>query len=244
MSNPTSKQIADGQWSNGDDRPDSRRSFLRRSSWLAIPGAVLAAASPSFASHRKPPRPTPLGVDSALTRLLIHEIMNDEAAHVAILQGLLDDVDNPLTPKIRPSPVLNMRTLAQPNVLSFLETAAAFENTGSGTYGGALFAVQQTDEYFPTAVGLCTVESRHASFLNALLGEALVPDFAPVEAPIAQEITLARVAPFVSNPVAGLPSFDPENSSDENNFRILDFLLYLEYIEAAFYRLNVPRFFG
>jgi Ferritin-like domain len=180
--------------------------------------------------------------NQSLARMLIREIMNDEAAHVPILQGLLDDEENPLTPKIRPMPVLNMSNVVQPNFATFLETAAAFENTGSGTYGGALFAVQQTDEYFPTAVGLCTVESRHASFLNALLGDALVPNFAPVEAPIPQEITLSRVAPFVKDPVAEIPSFDPENASDENNFRILDFLLFLEYIEAAFYRINVPRF--
>jgi len=140
-------------------------------------------------------------------------------------------------------PVLNLAHLIQPNLRTFLMTAAAFENTGSGTYGGALFAIQQTDEYFPTAVGLCTVESRHASFLNAVLSQPLVLDFAPVEAPIHQAVTLSRVAPFVLNPVVGLPSFDPVNASDPNNFRILDFLLYLEYIEAAFYRINVPRFF-
>jgi hypothetical protein len=170
--------------------------------------------------------------------------MNDEAAHVPILQGKLVDEDNPLKPQVRTPPILNMANLVQPNLRAFLETAATFENTGSGTYGGALFAIQQTDEYFPTAVGLCTVESRHASFLNALLGNSLVPEFAPVEEPIAQGITLSRVAPFVLNPgPSGLPSFDPDTASDPNNFRILDFLLFLEYIEAAFYRVNVPRFF-
>jgi len=229
---------------------DSRRSFLRGATALAVPGLVVATSSTVLAAKPKPkPRPKPppppphVTVEPGVIRVLIHEIMNDEAAHVPILQGLLDDADNPLNPKIRPSPILNLSNLVQPNVRSFLMAAAAFENTGSGTYGGALFAVQQTDEYFPTAVGLCTVESRHASFLNALLSLPLVPDFAPVEAPIAQSVTLSRVAPFVSDPVVGLPSFDPENASDPNNFRILDFLLFLEYIEAAFYKINVPRFF-
>jgi len=210
---------------------------------VALPGLALAAASESQGASIAA-QVQSLGVGAHLTRILIQEIRNDEAAHVPILQRLLDDEDNPLNPKIRTAPVLNMATLVQPNVKAFLRTAAAFENTGSGTYGGALFAVQQTDEYFPTAVGLCTVESRHASFLNALLGEALVPNFAPVEAPIAQEITLSRIAPFILNPgPGGLPSFDPDHASDPNNFRILDFLLFLEYIEAAFYRINVPRFF-
>lgn len=236
------------------DVAGSRRSFLIRSATTAaVPGLVLGASSASRAgsgkSKGKPPAPhkppafPPPGVSSALISTLIHEIQNDEAAHVPILQEKLVDVDNPLKPQVRPMPVLNLTNLVQPNLKAFLETAAAFENTGSGTYGGALFAIQQTDEYFRTAVGLCTVESRHASFLNALLGEALVPDFAPVEAPIEQGITLSRVAPFVLDPVVGLPSFDPIHASDANNFAILDFLLFLEYIEAEFYRLNVPRFF-
>ena len=77
-------------------------------------------------------------------------------------------------------------------VAQFLETAAVFENTGSGFYGGALLNITQTPEYFPTAVGLCTVESRHASWLNSLVGEALVPNFAPVESPIPQNTVLDR----------------------------------------------------
>jgi hypothetical protein len=30
--------------------------------------------------------------------------------------------------------------------------------------------------------------------------------------------------------------------SDANNFFVLDFVLFLEYIESAFYKVNVPRF--
>lgn len=224
----------------------SRRSFLVRSA-ATVPALVLAGATTSQAARPKkkvPPPPPPLGVSPALINVLVHEIMNDEAAHVPILQGKLVDPDNPFHPQVRTPPILNMANLVQPNLRTFLETAAAFENTGSGTYGGALFAIQQTDEYFRTAVGLCTVESRHASFLNALLGNSLVPEFAPVEEPIAQDVTLSRVAPFVLDPgPSGFPSFDPLNASDPNNFHILDFLLFLEYIEAAFYKVNVPRFF-
>jgi hypothetical protein len=221
----------------------SRREFLSKASLAAFPVAALATTATALATEGRGNRSGrfTLGVNSMLSAALIREIMDDEAAHVPILKKLLDDVDNPLTPKIRPMPMLNLRNILQPNLQAFVTTAAGFENTGSGTYGGALFAITQTDEYFPTAVGLCTVESRHASFLNALLGEPLVPEAAPVESPIPQEITLARVTPFVRDPVVGFPSFDPENASDANNFRILDFLLFLEYIEAAFYELNVPR---
>jgi hypothetical protein len=135
-----------------------------------------------------------------------------------------------------------MKTLVQPDLQTFLETASVFENTGSGLYGGALLNITQTEEYFPTAVGLCTVESRHASWLNSLLGEALVPDFAPVESPIPQNIALSRVAEFVTDPRSTFPSFSTTVVTDANNFFILDFLLFLEYIESAFYAVNVPRF--
>jgi hypothetical protein len=223
----------------------SRRSFLRTAATTAaaaVPALSLATGSASLAAPKK--NPTIAGhLTPNFVAGLIFEIMNDEAAHVPILQGKLNDSGNMLPFFIRPAPKLNMKALVQPNVVSFLENAAAFENTGSGTYGGALFAIQQTDEYFRTAVGLCTVESRHAAFLNTLLGEPLLTDFVPVEAPISQDITLSRVAPFVADPIVGFPSFDPLNASDPNNFRILDFLLFLEYIESAFYKVNVPRFF-
>jgi hypothetical protein len=173
---------------------------------------------------------------------LINEIKSDEDAHVPIIKNLLDDPDNPLPIPIRQPPNLNEKQLMQPNLQAFLETAAAFENTGSGLYHGALLNITQTQEYFPTAAGLASVESRHASWLNSLLGESLVPDFAPVEAPIDQSIVLTRVAPFVTDHRSTFPSFDTTVSTDANNFFVLDFVLFLEYIESAFYDLNVPRF--
>jgi hypothetical protein len=135
-----------------------------------------------------------------------------------------------------------MRRLVQPNLQAFLETASVFENTGSGLYHGALLNVTQTQEYFPTAAGLASVEARHAAWLNSLLGISLVPDFAPVEAPISQSITLSRLAEFVADPRSTFPSFDTTVSTDANNFFVLDFILFLEYIESTFYQVNVPRF--
>jgi hypothetical protein len=161
---------------------------------------------------------------------------------VPIIQNLLDDPDNPLPIPIRQPPNFNMKRLTQPNLSSFIETASVFENTGSGLYHGALLNITQTQEYFPTAAGLASVESRHASWLNSLLGESLVPDFAPVEAPIDQSIVLSRVAEFVTDPRSTFPSFSTTVVSDANNFFILDFVLFLEYIESTFYAINVPRF--
>jgi hypothetical protein len=210
----------------------------------AVPGLVLAASGRGEAAGPKKSGKRG-GSGASLTptaqAVLFQEILNDEAAHVEIIQTLLDDQDNPLNPKIRPVPTF--RNLLQPDFRAFVEAAAVFENTGSGAYGGALFAIQQTQEYFPTAVGLTTVEARHAAWLNSLLGESLVPDFAPVESPVPQSVTLARVDPFIAALNGPVPSFDPLNASDANNFAILDFLLLLEYTEAAFYKVNVARFF-
>ena len=215
----------------------SRRSFLGRAA------AATALAGPTFVVITS--RKARAAAQHRLTGLnaeLINEIMNDEDQHVPIIQNLLNDPDNPLPIPIRQPPNFNLNRLTMPNLQAFLETASAFENTGSGLYHGALLNVTQTDEYFPTAAGLAAVESRHASWLNSLLNEALVPDFAPVEAPISQSITLSRVAEFVTDPRSTFPAFDTTVSTDANNFFILDFVLFLEYIESKFYDINVPRF--
>ena len=46
----------------------------------------------------------------------------------------------------------------------------------------------------------------------------------------------------MTDPRATFPSFDTTVSTEANSFFILDFVLFLEYIESAFYDLNVPRF--
>jgi Ferritin-like domain len=215
----------------------SRRTFLTRAA------GVSAVAVPTLTLLTR--REARAGGSNKLTGLnaeLINEIMNDENQHVPIIQNLLNDPDNPLPIPIRQPPNFNMQRLVQPNLQDFLETASVFENTGSGLYHGALLNVTQTQEYFPTAAGLASVEARHAAWLNSLLGESLVPDFAPVEAPIDQSITLSRLAEFVTDPRSTFPSFDTTVATDANNFFVLDFILFLEYIESTFYRVNVPRF--
>jgi hypothetical protein len=230
--------VRNGELSTTQDTIAARRSFLARAAGaaaVAVPALALTTSRRAWAA----------GGSQKLTgnaAELIQEVMEDEAQHVPIIQNLLNDPDNPLPVPIRPQPHLNMQRLRMPNLHAFLETASGFENTGSGFYGGALLNITQTHEYFPTAVGLCTVEARHASWLNSLIGQSLVPDFVPVEAPIPQDIVLSRVAEFVTDARSTFPSFDTTVVTDANNFFILDFLLFLEYIESAFYAINVPRF--
>ena len=164
-------RISIGQPTAGAHAAPTRRSFLTRMagvSALAVP--TLTLTTPRKARAQGSDRLT------GFNAVLINEILNDEAQHVPIIQNLLDDPDNPLDTPIRQAPNFNMERLTQPNLQAFLETASVFENTGSGLYHGALFNIQQTQEYFPTAAGLAAVESRHASWLNSLLRQSLVPD--------------------------------------------------------------------
>jgi hypothetical protein len=218
----------------------ARRSFFRSALQgvaVGVPALCLATRSAHAAKkqHKLPQ------LYQGQNMALFQEILDDETAHVEILQALLVDPANTLP--TRPLPAF--RNLVQPDVFTFVKSAATFENTGTGTYGGALFAIQQTQEYFPVATGITTVEARHAGFLNALLDEPLVPDSAPVDTSIPQSVALSRVDPFIASLNGGtVPSFDPVNASDANNFAILDFLLLLEMVETAFYQVNVAKFFG
>jgi len=127
----------------------TRRSFLMRAagvSAVAVPTLTLITSRKAHAQSSK--KLTGLAAE------LIGEVMSDEDAHVPIIQNLLDDPDNPLPIPIRQPPHFNIQRLTQPNLQAFLETASAFENTGSALYHGALLNVTQTQEYFPTAAGL------------------------------------------------------------------------------------------
>jgi len=221
----------------GDQPVPSRRSFLARAAGVS----AVTVPTLTLLTSRKA-RAAGANKLTGLNAELINEIMNDENQHVPIIQNLLDDPDNPLPVPIRRPPNFNLNRLVQPNLQDFLETASVFENTGSGLYHGALLNVTQTEEYFPTAAGLASVEARHAAWLNSLLSVSLVPDFAPIEAPISQSITLSLLAEFVTDHRSTFPSFDTTVSTDANNFFVLDFILFLEYIESTFYKVNVPQF--
>ena len=127
----------------------SRRSFLSRAT------AAAALAVPTFAviTSRKARAAMPHKL-TGLAAELINEVRSDEDQHVPIIQNLLDDPDNPLPVPIRQPPNFNLNRLMMPNLQTFLETASAFENTGSGLYHGALLNITQTEEYFPIAAGL------------------------------------------------------------------------------------------
>jgi rubrerythrin len=66
----------------------------------------------------------------------------------------------------------------------FLAVAKALENTGVAAYKGAAPTVSN-DDVFAAAIGIHSVEARHASFLNELNGESPFPD--GVDQPMSME---------------------------------------------------------
>jgi hypothetical protein len=237
-----------------DEGSDSRRSFLVRSAAtaaVAVPGLILAAPQAVQAARPLPrPRPVPLpSLFPGWNKRNFEELRDDEIAHVAIINGLLDDPDNNIVPRGN-RPVPNFMNLVQPTALAFAQTAAAIENTGVGVYLGILQAVRPTNqggEYFETAGEIATIEGRHTGYLNTLLNMFVVPGRVPIDSTIDQGTALQRIAPFIRDLNGGPPiqTFAPTpQTGEDNDFKILDFLVVLEMLEVQFYTLNVARFFG
>jgi hypothetical protein len=210
---------------------------------LAGAGAVLAAPSEAEAATGVLPNLYP-----GWNQRNFKELFLDENAHVVIIQSLLNDPGNNVVPRFRPYP--NFRNLLQPTQVAFAQTAAAIENTGVGVYIGVLQAVRtpaQGGEYFETAAAIATIEGRHTGFLNTVLNMAVVPGGVPVDSPIDQNTALTRIAPFIQDFNGGPPilPFSPTpTGAEDNDFKILDFLLVLEMLESVFYWQNVTKFFS
>ena len=62
--------------------------------------------------------------------------------------------------------------LEQQNILNFVVTSRALENTGVGAYLGAAPIVFSRD-YLAAAGSIMDIEARHAGFLDVLLGEIM-----------------------------------------------------------------------
>ena len=254
MQEPDSRDLPPSAVEGGD----SRRSFLFRSATaaaVAVPGLILAAPSAGQAAGFRRPKPRPVP-QPQLPHLYpgwnmrnFEELRDDEIAHVQIINDLLKDPDNDVVPQGN-RPVPNFVNLVQPNAVAFAQTAAAIENTGVGVYLGILQAVRPTSqggEYFETAGEIATIEGRHTGFLNTLLNMFIVPGRQAVDSTIDQNTALSRISPFIVDLNGGpdIQTFAPTpQAGEDNDFKILDFLLVLEMLEAQFYTLNVRKFFG
>ena len=168
---------------------------------------------------------------------LFKAIRADENAHVGFLTGALGAL-------ARPKP--SFKGLLQPNIRAFATVSQSLENTGCGAYLGAA-PVLFSRQYLAAAGSIALIEARHAGYLNVLFNMPSTTDVFGVEQDFEQPLSIAQVVnlagPFITSLNGGPPLTFNATPSKNNDISILNFALALEYLEAEFYNLNVPKFF-
>jgi hypothetical protein len=163
------------------------------------------------------------------------DIRKHENDHVAYLVKALGN-------RARPKPTF--KNLRQKSILQFRQVSQALENTGVGAYLGATPAIT-SKEVLAAAASVALIEARHAGFLNVLNSDRITDQ--PVirvmnqsfETPLTPEQVRRAAGPFIANLNGGPPvDFNPGD-----DISILNYALALEYLEAEFYNINVPRFY-
>ena len=231
--------------------PISRRKLLMSAATtglsLGVAGMIVGCGGGSSAQSPAS------GVNSAEVRKAFQDIMTDEDQHVVFLTTALGAA-------ARPAPTFVAANLTSPDVNTFIAQAAALENTGTGAYLAAvpLPALLASPSTLQAAASIALVEGRHAGFLNALLSRDLLtdPNANPADsvgptgnnsrevAQLPDQVT-ARAAAFTAgvnlNGGPALPTNATIGSASLTD--ILNYALFLEYLEKSFYDINVPRFF-
>ena len=165
----------------------------------ATPGATPVAADVDV------PRPS---------RARLEEIRDHEAAHV---QALTDTIV-----QLGGSPVPEGAYDfggAFDDLGVFLETAQALENTGVAAYAGAAAFIFST-ETLAAALGIHSVEARHAAYLNEVNGGSPFPD--AVDASLTRAQVLEIAGAFIvsqGTPAAAAP---PAGTGDADNDALTD----------------------
>jgi hypothetical protein len=207
---------------------------------VAATGAAgILAAAPGIARAAKDEEQRegnrgPGGQKDEFTSIRQHE--ND---HVAFLISALGA-------NARPKPTF--QNLEQTKFRDFTMISQALENTGVGAYlGAAPFISDMT--ILASAGSILAIEARHAGYLNTFLNDPITansldddanPSF---EMPLTAAQVVAAAGDFIANLNGGPPVDYAMARSPENDVNILNFALALEYLEAEFYNLNVPKFF-
>ncbi len=148
---------------------------------------------------------------------LLSEIRDHEAAHVEALTGAITDLGG--------DPVAEATyDFGYDDVAGFLEVAMALENTGVAAYAGAAPSISD-EAILATALGIHSVEARHAGFLNRLNEMSPFPD--AVDEPLTREEVLDAAGGFIteeeseSTPEEGAASEGGEEAVTIDMFRFM-----------------------
>jgi Ferritin-like domain len=213
----------------------SRRGFLRTSTLAglaAVPvlGTFVSSANAGFAGNVQ----QVVRGRKQIARVF-RSIQAHETAHVRFIRSALGNA-------ARPKPTF--QNLQTRNYRQFLELSRVFENVGVGAYLGAAPAINSKSN-LAAAASIATVEARHAGILNDL--RELLPTASPANSgsdpAFDSPLTAAQVASAVAPYVRSLNGGPPVTYTEGDDVSILNFALALEYLEAEYYDINVPRIF-
>ena len=118
----------------------------------------------------------------------IRKFGSEEAQHVAALTAAVKQLGG--KPAAKPKTEFPLK-----NAKSVLELAGTVENLGAAAYLGQAPNIQ-SPEVLASALAIHSVEGRHASALNTLLGESITPDGAFAK-PADVSTVLKSVEPFI-----------------------------------------------
>lgn len=217
----------------------SRRHFLRRSTALTLAGGSAALLASGRVAQAAPANAEGRIKSRGAQRDEFESIMKHENDHVAFLVQALGAA-------ARPKPTF--QGLEQDKPAGFAILSQTLENTGVGAYLGAAPFIENPD-LLAAAGSILAVEARHAGYLNSILNDPLTGNAADdmanpsFESPLTAEAVVAGAGGFFANLNGGPPVTYSNIPSPENDIAILNFALALEYLEAEFYNINVPKFY-
>lgn len=207
------------------ERHVGRRRFMKGAAAMAGVAAVAGMASEAEAA-------------TVALKQQMSLVRKHENEHVAYLVSALGSA-------ARPKPTF--QNLQQSNLNNFLNLSLALENTGVGAYLGAAPAID-SKEILGAAASVALIEARHAGFFNGLRSRPMTENAFGQELSFERAFTVQEVTsaagPYIANLNGGPPLTFSSTPSAANDVAILNFALALEYLEAEYYNVNVPLFYG
>jgi hypothetical protein len=226
----------------GDDvaqtstQENSRRRFMSRSALaglLTVPllGTFASTAEAGYAGNVQE-------VIRSRKRIArqFRSIQAHENAHVTFLKNALGSA-------ARPKP--SFQNLKIKRFADFVALSQALENVGVGAYGGAAPDINSKSN-LAAAASIAFVEARHAGFLNdfAQTGLTISPANSGRDPAFDEILTPAQVREAAGVYISSLNGGPAIDYTPGDDISILNYALALEYLEAEYYNINVPRFFN